>query len=337
MQLENNTSFSAERYGVSDENGAGLLLILVKGTYEFDEKGSLTIAENQEPIEMADQYYGEPGDSSIKYASDFSFDKLATDIALIGHAYAPNGQATESLVTLQVGNLQKSIKVFGDRYWEKTIGFSIATKPVPFEKIPLIYERTFGGVDGSHSDPKKHESETHNPVGVGFRAKKSKLPIDGTKLPNLENPRKLIKSPDDRPDPVGFGFISPAWQPRAGFAGTYDKAWQDSRMPLLPKDFDKRFFNAAHPDLVYDGFLRGNEQVSVKGVSPRGILQFSLPGDLPISTIQIKENEEQQVDMNPDKLVIMPDESQVILVWSGSLRIQCEFLDIDTIICEIKN
>ena len=32
--------------------------------------------------------------------------------------------------------------------------------------------------------------------------------------PNIENPRQLIRSIDDRPAPAGFGFVAKAWQPR---------------------------------------------------------------------------------------------------------------------------
>lgn len=334
MLLENTTRFIAERYGINDENSANLLLIVIKGTYIFDNKGEVAIAEKQEPIEMADQYYGKPEESSIKHSSDFSFDKVATDIALIGHAYAPKGRAKELFVIIQVGNLEKTVKVFGDRHWKKTLGFSSISSPVPFEKIPLIYENAFGGIDISNPNPKKQEAESRNPVGIGFRARKSHLPLKGSRLPNLEDPKKLIKSPYDRPNTAGFGFISPSWQPRSSYAGTYDEKWQKNRMPLLPTDFDKQFFNAAHPDLVYNGFLQGNEPVKVAGVSPRGPIHFSLPNDQPKCVVETKESEVQQVEMKIDKLVINADVNQFIIVWSGSVRIPGEFQDIETINCE---
>src|SRR3972149_7146910 len=128
MILINRTPFIAERYGLADENGMDSLFIVLKGTYGFDGRGGLSLAEEQVPIEMADGYYGEPGKSSIKYSSDFSLDKMGTDIAVIGYAYAPHGRARESFVILQVGNLQKTIRVFGERRWKKSgISTSIST------------------------------------------------------------------------------------------------------------------------------------------------------------------------------------------------------------------
>jgi hypothetical protein len=48
-----------------------------------------------------------------------------------------------------------------------------------------------------------------------------------------------------RPSPAGFGPIACHWQPRVGFAGTYGDAWVANRLPLLPDDFDDRFFQSA--------------------------------------------------------------------------------------------
>lgn len=334
MRLENTLPFAAERFGVKDENGVNLLLVVIKGTFEFDDNGKVEIKEKQEPVEMADQYFGETEVSSIKYASDFSFDKVATDIALIGNAYAPRGYAKESLVLLQVGTLQYKAKVFGDRQWINTVGIAKMSTPKPFKKISLIYENSFGGTDLSHPKSKRREAETRNPVGIGFRAKRTKLPVNGLRLPNLEDPNHLIKSPGDRPTPAGFGFIGPGWQPRASYAGTYDDNWKKNRFPLLPEDFDKRSFNAASPGLIYKGFLQGKEPVKIFGVSPRGPIQFSLPEEKPTCFVEYRDTESRQIDMIIDKLVIYSDLNQFIIVWNGCLRIHGEFHDIESIRCE---
>lgn len=337
MKLENLTPFEADRFALVDENGADLLLVIVKATYKWDNKNELFLADRQEKIEMADQYYNQPDNSSIKYASDFSFDKIATDIAVTGNAWAPNGKARESFISLKIGNLRKTLKVTGDRRWVKVMGSATMTDPKSFEKIPLMFERAYGGTDLSHPDITRHDREARNPVGVGFRAKNSILSIDGIRLPNFEDPLNLIKSPADRPAPAGFGFIGPSWQPRMSYAGTYDESWQKGRMPLLPIDFDKKFFNCAHPDLVYDGYLDGNEQVQIGGLSPNQNINFVLPGVLPQTIIRMAGLEEQEIQMNLDKLVINSDVGIVIQVWSGCLRIPVEFYEIENVKCGLNN
>ncbi|RJQ70915.1 MAG: DUF2169 domain-containing protein [Desulfobacteraceae bacterium] len=334
MNLENLTPFEAERYAISDKEGKNLLLIVVKATYNFDKHGALTAADKKQPIEMADIYYGTPGESSIRYASDFSFGKTATDIALIGHAYAPGSNFKESYVRLKIGILQHLVKVFGDRVWEKRVGFLTMSSPQPFEKIPIVFERAYGGNDRSNKDPQKHEYEPMNPVGVGFRSKKGNLPKEGSPLPNFEDPNKLIKRITDRPKPTGFGFIAPSWTPRREFAGTCDKAWQTSRMPLLPVDFDTRFFNAANPALLYPGFMKGNESVEIAGASRLGTIRFDLPGLYPECLVE-DANEESAVKMNLDKVCFNTDEDQMVLVWSGNYPVPGEFRAIKKVVCRL--
>jgi hypothetical protein len=337
MKLENLTPFEADRFAVMDEIGADLLLVIIKATYKWDEQGKLSIADKQEKIEMADQYYDQPDNSSIRYASDFSFDKVATDIAVRGSAWAPKGLARESLISMQVGKLKKTIKVTGDRYWVKTMGGLTMSDPKPFDKIPLMFERAYGGTDLSNPDLTKHDREARNPVGVGFRAKSSTLNMEDTRLPNFEDPENLIKSPGDKPIPAGFGFIGPSWQPRLSYAGTYDEAWQKGRMPLLPTDFDKKFFNSVPPDMIYDGYLEGKEQVLISGMSPKSKINFILPGDLPSVMIDMAGLEEQSIEMKIDRLFISSDEYVVIMVWNGCIRIPVEFREIENIKCSLNN
>jgi hypothetical protein len=336
MRLLNHTPFIAERYALADENGANLLLIIIKATFSFDRNGKVVLAEECKPIELADQYFGEPGKSSIKYASDFSFDKTATDIALSGFAYAPNGQAKETNVILQAGVLRKTIKIYGDRQWETAAGKAYISTPKLFDRIPLVYERAFGGIDNSHPDQKYHEAEMRNPVGTGFLAAKTNSPIKGLRIPNLEDPKQLIHRPMDRPKPACFGFIGPSWLPRLKLAGTYDSQWNNQRKPLLPKDFSKHFFNAATPDLVYNGFINGNEFIKAAGVSPLGEINFSLPEVQPICTVETLHKDMFNVKMRPAKLFIDVEKNEFLIVWSGNLKIFFEFNDVEAIQCSLN-
>lgn len=317
MELTNTTPFAAERVVLQDKSGRDLLVVVVKCTYSIDERGRLQPAEKQVPIQMADEFYGEPGESSVQYESDLAVQKVGTDVVLLGHAYAPKGKATQVDVFLKVGPIQAKARVFGDRRWDKVLGLTRITPPEPFEKIALVYERAYGGKDFTAPDPKHHESEPRNPVGRGFRAKKSKASIEEIFLPNLEAPAHLIGNIDDRPEPVGFGFVGRHWQPRVRYAGTYDEAWTKNRCPLLPEDFDNRYFNGAHPRLVSSRFLEGNEPVEVFGASLKGLLRFTLPGRRPTVSVSIEE-ERSVLELNFDTLLIEPDASRISMVWRGS-------------------
>jgi hypothetical protein len=74
-----------------------------------------------------------------------------------------------------------------------------------------------------------------------------------------------------------FLFAPAANERRRRYAGTYDDKWQQEQNPLPPTDFDLRFFNAAMPELVANGYLQGGERVRLLNLSPQGDCDFALP------------------------------------------------------------
>jgi hypothetical protein len=318
-EIENKTQFAFEPLFLADEEGRLLFVPIVKATYVIQEGTSLSLAEKQVPVNSGGEYLGDPEKSSYKHEPETAFIKPATDIVLIGHAHTPKPGVTEVSVGLCVGPVEKVVRVIGNRYWVKAFGIISMTKPELFERIPLIYELAFGGWDRSHPDPDKHSFEPRNPVGTGFRDKRGSFE-EGIRLPNLEDPRYPVKNYGDTPPPAGFGFTSPHWQPRAALAGTYDEAWMKQRMPLLPTDFDRRFFNAASPGLVAPGFLKGNEPVVVANASPSGRISFNLPGVLPPQCrVELRGRQDHQMQTRLDTVIINTDENLLLLIWRANL------------------
>jgi len=268
-----------------------------------------------------DEFYGDPGITSIRYESDVGPAKSGTDVALVGHAYAPRGthDATEVDVTLDAGNLRKRVRVFGDRRWQRVFGLSRMTNPEPFESMPLIYERAFGGADTSHSKEKKHIGEERNPVGQGFTTAGKGDHFEDLALPNLEDPDHLIGRPKHKPPPAGFGFIGRHWEPRKSFAGTYDDAWQQSRCPLLPADFDERYFRSAHPDLCAHKHFQGGEPIRVVNASREGDLLFDVPRIRWEVKSEVK-GEVRHLEAMIDTVLIEPDEQRVCVTWKATVE-----------------
>lgn len=315
LQLKNETPFQAAINVLPDTAGVDTLIVVVKATFTVGQ--TVTVSDEQVEIREKDEYWGEPAESSLKYASEVHLAKPATDIALVGTAWSPKGKAAQLPVRLSVGPLRKEVMVYGDRQWKLGVVNWAATKPAPFESMPLQYERAYGGVYQS-DDGKTVLYEERNPVGVGFVGKESRKKIVGLPMPNLEDPAHPVKHPVTKvsahPAPAGFGFIAPTWKPRLGHAGTYDEKWEKERCPYLPKDFDPRFFNAAHPDLIAKGYLKGGEPVQVINASRDGPLRFDLPAcDLDISA-RIR-GEKQELEPNLETVLIEPDDSRVCLLW----------------------
>jgi hypothetical protein len=314
LQLKKCPPFEAMILLTHDPQGVESLYTVVKGTFVIGEQ--VVLAAKQLPVEAADKYYGDPGASSVRVPGDLGLIKPGTDVMLAGHAYAPGGQPVKQMeITLSVGAaIRKTVHAWGDRFWSKGMLGAKMSDPVPFTKMPLVWERAFGGSDMTVDEPPKVEMADRNPVGAGFHMKHGKKELEGLKLPNLESPPKLIRSWTDRPEPAAFAPIGPHWQPRKSYAGTYDDAWQKTRSPFLPTDFDSRFFQLAPPDQVVPAYLQGGEAVEVCGATPGGRLRFRLP-QLKFEVIYHLDDAQKPRPANLDTVLIEPDESRLVLLW----------------------
>lgn len=315
LQLSNRTPFAAMPMLFPDAAGIDTMFAVVKGTFVIGER--LTLADEQIPVTLQDQHYGDPLETSIRAPSDVSLPKLGTDIVLVGSACAPGDRPTWQMeVALSVASATKQLRVFGDRVWSNVAG-AAATWVAPFVRMPIVWERAFGGTDESGDQV---AADPRNPVGVGFRARNSTRAMAGTPLPNIEDPAQPISSPGHTPTPAGFGAIAPHWQPRRSYAGTYDAAWMDSRAPYLPHDFDPRFYQLAPAGLTTNGHLRGGEMVQATGVTPNGLLQFQLPVMRLAVSYVLDEGEEIRPALL-DTVIIEPDAARLILVWRSALPV----------------
>ncbi len=330
MNLLNPTPLAATPLFLTDRHGAETLLVAVKGTWRINRDGTLSVAEEQVPVRFEPEYSGDPASSSLLHDTDVVLEKPGTDCILLGYAWAPKMGVGSVDVNFGVGPVRKTVRVFGERIWMKCLGKVSMSKPAPFEKIPLLWERAFGGADTSWPDPKDHEFSLENPVGRGLMAKKTKLEIDGLRLPNLEDPAHLIKKPTDCPGPAGFGPIPPHWQPRAGYAGTYDDNWRKYLSPLPPEDMDPRFHSSASPGLASTRHLTGTEQVLVENASRTGRLLFDLPGGVPSVSVMIGAAT-RELEMRLDTVIVEPDEERLVLVWRGSHNVHGRVHDVHSV------
>jgi len=312
LQLLNTTPFAACMALFPNEDAIDTLYLIVKAT--FDINTNLTLADEQlKPVE-ADIYWTEPGKSSIKYASDMHIGKPATDIIMLGHACAPDRQqVTELDVSITVGQVHKTVRVFGDRQWQD----GEISAPATFTTMPMVYEKAYGGFHILNGEI----ATVHNlnPVGRGFAGQRTQDEMTGVPLPNLEDPAQLIRHPSDTPDPACFGACAPNWQPRASFAGTYDEQWQTNRAPYLPMDFDRRFLNSAHPDLVYPGYLQGGEPVKITHMHPTGVLRFDVPSVNLLPRVKMANGELAPV-FNLETLILEPNQLRMSLVWRAAVE-----------------
>ena len=317
MQLMNETPFLGYLASMPDRDGREHAIAVLKGTFTID--GDRCVPA-EEPVEIfgADVPNGEPGESTTRFESDLAMMKPATDVVMVGHAYAPKRGTKESAVSLRVGPVGLKARVIGDRQWGFLLGLPRMSGPKPFEKIPLGWERAFGGRQPAKSGDGFDGQDDRNPFGTGYVRKNRRSFVKGLALPNFEHPKHPVKRLGQKPPPIGFGYVGRSWLPRRKYLGTYDEAWQEARAPLLPEDFDERGFCGAPAVLQADPYLEGGEPVEIRGASPKGTLRFDLPDVHPTFEAHF-EGGWKPLAGALDTVVIEPDESRVCLTWRARL------------------
>lgn len=328
LQLNNESPFEVAMFGFPDAAGVDTLYVVVKGTFAI-EPGGLQIAEEQLPVPLADEYWGEAGASSLRHASEAHLTKPGTDVLVVGDACAPGERPVTHLdLSVVVAGRQKSARVHGDRYWTEGMGGLRPSRAQPFVRIPVIYERAFGGMHVPDPERETYLSETRNPVGCGFAGKRSIKELLGQPVPNVEDLRAPVQSPGSRGTPMGFGPLAPSWRPRTDYAGTYDESWERSRAPYLPHDFDPRFFHVAPADQVFMPGLRGGEPVVLLGWHPRGVQRFTLPVcDLRVAVTMAGTAMPRPVQL--ETVVLQPTDERVSLSWRASLPVDKKMLQVE--------
>ena len=186
----NTTGLSAGLSVTTDKHARDHCVVVIKGTFCADARGELRPAEPQHPLVYADEHYGDPGATSIRHECDFAPVKPFTDVLLHGHAVSPTERPIARMsVRVEMPGRVKEAHIIGERTWERGLTGLIQTPPRPFTRMPLRFERTFGGTDQSHHDPRRHGSDLRNPVGVGFFCAPNSAAAAGAPLPNIEDPR----------------------------------------------------------------------------------------------------------------------------------------------------
>jgi hypothetical protein len=323
LQLDNQTPFHAVIVVLPNCEAVDTLYVIVKATLALRPR--LALAPVQIPTCLADEYYGDPTASSLKQVSEMHIGKPGTDVLLVGRAWAPQGRAKhESWVRVAVADRQKTIRVYGDRTWMRD---GTPSAPAPFETMPLVWERAFGGM---HDRGDRVLAEERNPIGIGFAGARGAEELAGQPVPNLEDPATPLGHPGQNSTPACFAPTAAHWLPRRAFAGTYDENWQRKRAPYLPLDFDRRFLQCAAPELTFDRYLQGSEPVEVRGATPDAPIAFTVPAANLEIQVQVAGATEHP-PANLETLLIDPEENRLCMTWRAALPVDRKVLKVEKV------
>jgi hypothetical protein len=239
-------------------------------------------------------------------AADRAPFKVRADVVLIGHACAPAGPVAVMEVGFDFGAegnaFARRLRVSGDRRWEAGGPFPRPSAPEPFVRMPLAWERAFGG-PGFEA----------NPAGIGHADAMRRARREPVPLPNLEDAGRLLRTITQTPAPACFAPVPLAWKDRAA----------PRKSPHLPEDFDWTRYQSA-PAAQQLAFLHGDEPFAIAGCHPRHpALTGALPG-LRARCFSRIEGRFEEIPVRLDTVVIDADALTLHLLWRGALGVPDE-------------
>lgn len=332
MELVNQTAVPADAVlstGIP-EDGPRIGVIVAKATFTVDPKGTVEL-DTQEPHPLYDSDEETelgllPGDSLPRRDPAF-------EVILLGRAHAPGRRPVPSMtVRLTVGEVSRSIAVFGERSWGPD---GWPGSPEPFTTMPLVYGRAFGGTADIHLDDATslEVQDPINPLGRGFDADTRAvemarglgvpegyplLAVDRG-LPNLEDPNALIESPQDAPDPVGWATV-----PMGMGLGNlrHIRELTETGEVRDPRRAEIELYHRAHPSWVI-GLPSAGAEVTMEGLTPKGHLGFRLP-ELRVVADYVLGDRSGTRELAPQMLVLLPEERRFYIVYRNAFTAEVE-------------
>jgi hypothetical protein len=266
VQLDNFTPWPHLLFERADSDDQRHMVLVMQGTFAIDGEGPLAPLDAQPDVVPADAFRGDPRATSLLRAGAIGGAKPCSDVTVeaVARSLEPR---VEWPVSLAVGKLASRLLVRGPHQWrhDDEQGWT-QSEPAECCEVPLVYERAFGGsfeLDGELVE------EPRNPLGTGYLPDEleDRSPRPAPQIVATDEPDHEAGS--DYP-PRGWAPLPAYFSPRREHIGTADDAWRKSRWPRPPADFDPAFYQSAHPDLIYPGYLRGDEAVRLEGVSADG-------------------------------------------------------------------
>lgn len=287
--------------------GRYALAVICKMTYRLSPI-RLELAEEQEPISLAEAHWEGDRNRSLEKPSDLVPYKPEVDVVVVGRVYAPERKPVRMLVArLEIGEIDKSIAVFGPRTARRDGTLHEETR---FTEMTLHYERASGG------------EGTWNPVGIAHKAPFSRG------LRSLPQIVPLSCAGDDfdlnRPiEPTGFGPIASSWPTRREKLGARASTFADEDLSKTPLglDFDASYFQVSPPDQRLEALLPDAE-LALKHLHPtHSRLVTRFPGLIPRAFVEHKRASATPLSLRADTLWIDTDRALCTVTYRGQVAI----------------
>jgi uncharacterized protein YjbI with pentapeptide repeats len=304
---------------------------LIHRTYQFKKKnwfvvspllffrlgtGELLVEHLQWPLALSG-----PG---MTTGLDMGMPKINGEVLISGFAFAPYGKnVNEQDIGFKMSSIEKRIHVVGNREWKKSGQDYIRSSAELFKKMPVSYDRAFGG-----------KEYPENPEGCGFECVKN----GDFRLPNIERITDPVNEINNTYYPEGFlplNLSSPSQQKKAG---TYNETWLKNDYPGYPSDINWELFNSAREDQRIKGYFTGGEEYEILNMHPQKQI---IKGELPKLSCRVfikKRNLEKynfnEIETFPDTIWFFPDKELGVMIFRGQHNVNdSDALDIDVCMC----
>jgi hypothetical protein len=260
------------------------------------------------------------------------------EVIVLGTAYAGSGQeAVARPITLAVGSVTRQLMVFGDRHWEPggLLRGPKISDPAPFQRMPLTYDRAWGGSCPVHFD--EHTvldvEDRLNKYGRGFDAEKLAKDLaasfkspDGypqlvyqRKLPNLENPATLIRAWKDSPEPYCWATVP---EDIAFRMIRVLRKFKETGQPPTRDEAVDQTCHRAHPDWIIPPPPPG-ARITMTGLSAEGTISFPLPG-LRVLADYVLGGRSGTRELTPHLLMLLPEARRFYIVYRTSFTMDVQ-------------
>ncbi len=248
---------------------------------------------------------------------DFWMFKPQAEVLVTGSCFTGEREKGSEFVRLAIGpaekrRVDKKLFVFGNRRWT----LAGASEPEMFSRMPVDYAHAFGG-----------EGFDQNPIGKGMVPLKDETGAEYHPLPNVEEPKQLMKAKGDRPTPGSFAAWDLTWPHHfKKKMGSYGFDHVEKNGFSLADDIDFSLFNVAAPDQRVEGYFAGDEDVHIENMHPdKRVLDFKLPGYVPRCLVVQKgatlEKPSADVAMKLDTIHVFPHHERCIVTFRGLAQI----------------
>ncbi|RVV98315.1 DUF2169 domain-containing protein [Mesobaculum littorinae] len=233
-QVRNSTPFAHHAAAFRDHRGRSFWGVWVAATFALREGLRPLFVMPQQPVAQAPVFAGDDPQGVLLRDQEVTPARASIDLVLRGAGPATRRAPAE--VSFRLGGWSKRLRISPD--------------PDDGGRVPLDWTRAPGGPD----DP-------DNPLGRSGRGNGRGEGRGDGPLPRLTAVTGRVPA---------LGPVPRAWPARAALGGTYDRAWQRTRAPLLPTDFDPAFWQVAPEDQRIDPPWPDAPEILIGGLEGTG-------------------------------------------------------------------